>query len=127
MSPTHGIGPDEFRRHAHEVVDWIAEYLGHPEGWPVLPDVAPGDVAARLPGAPPAEGDDMRDILADFHSVILPGTTHWNHPGFMAYFANTGTAEGGLGEALAAALNVNAMLWRTGPAATELELRVLDW
>lgn len=121
------MSPEEFRRHAHSVVDWIADYLQNPEKWPVLPNVAPGELSARLPGAPPKSGESMDSVLADFHGIILPATTHWNHPGFMAYFANTGTAEGVLGEALTAALNVNAMLWKTGPAATELELRVLDW
>lgn len=121
------MGPDEFRRHGHAVVDWVAEYLENPERWPVLPDVLPGDVSAKLPPAPPVSGESMDAILADFRDVILPATTHWNHPDFLAYFANTGTAEGILGELLSAALNVNAMLWKTGPAATELEIRTLDW
>jgi aromatic-L-amino-acid decarboxylase len=77
--------------------------------------------------SPPKTGESMDSILADFRNVIVPGTTHWNHPDFLAYFANTGTAEGILGEALTAALNVNAMLWKTGPAQTELETRTLDW
>lgn len=69
----------------------------------------------------------MDTILEDFQQLIVPATTHWNHPAFMAYFANSSTAAGVLGEALTAALNVNAMLWRTSPAATELELLTLDW
>jgi aromatic-L-amino-acid decarboxylase len=127
MSTPPGISPEEFRKHGHDVVDWIADYLANPESWPVLPDVRPGDVSAGLAESPPESGEAMRDILADFHRTILPGTTHWNNPGFLAYFANTGTAEGVLGETLTAALNVNAMLWKTGPAATELEIRTLDW
>ena len=127
MNKSRGMTPEEFRRHGHDVVDWIADYLEAPERWPVLPDVVPGDVTAQLPSAPPASGEPMDKILADFRRIVLPATTHWNHPGFLAYFANSGTAEGVLGEALTAALNVNAMLWKTGPAATELELRTLDW
>lgn len=118
---------EAFRRHGHAVIDWIAEYLARPEAWPVLPGVAPGDVRAALPAAPPAGPEPMPEILADFDRLIAPATTHWNHPGFLAYFSITGSGPGILGEALAAALNVNAMLWRTGPAATELEEVALDW
>ena len=125
--PHAGLSPEEFRAHAHSVVDWIADYLAQPEKWPVLPDVRPGETSARLPAAPPATGESMEKILADFRDVIVPATTHWNHPDFLAYFANTGTGEGVIGEMLAAALNVNAMLWKTGPAQTELETHTLDW
>ena len=127
MPPAPGLSPEEFRLHGHSVVDWIADYLASPESRPVLPDVRPGEVLARLPAAPPARAESMDAILADFRDVIVPATTHWNHPDFLAYFANTGTAEGVIGEMLAAALNVNAMLWRTGPAQTELESLTLDW
>jgi aromatic-L-amino-acid/L-tryptophan decarboxylase len=127
MTDKPGMTADEFRRQGHSVIDWIADYLADPEQWPVLPDVRPGDVAAQLPASPPLTGEPMDSILADFRNIIVPGTTHWNHPGFLAYFANTGTAEGVIGEALTAALNVNAMLWKTGPAQTELETRTLDW
>src|SRR6266540_2861325 len=127
MKAKPGLGPEEFRRYGHEVIDWIADYLAAPEKWPVLPDVQPGDMSAKLPLSPPATGEPMSQILADFRNIIVPATTHWNHPAFLAYFANTGSAEGVLGEALIAALNVNAMTWKSGPAATELEVRALDW
>jgi aromatic-L-amino-acid decarboxylase len=117
----------EFRRHGQAVVDWIAEYLQAPERWPVLPAVRPGDMRDKIPTSPPEHGEPMERILGDFQNLVVPATTHWNHPAFMAYFANSSTAAGVLGEALTAALNVNAMLWRTGPAATELELLTLDW
>lgn len=117
----------EFRRHGKAVVDWIAEYLHAPERWPVLPAVRPGETRGLLPPAPPELGEPMERILGDFRNLVVPATTHWNHPAFMAYFANSSTAAGVLGEALTAALNVNAMLWRTSPAATELELLTLDW
>ena len=119
--------PDEFRKHGHAVIDWIADYLHAPEKWPVLPDVQPGDLSNSLPASPPAHGEEMDVVLEDFRNLIVPATTHWNHPAFMAYFANSSTGAGVLGETLTAALNVNAMLWRTGPAATELELLTLDW
>ena len=121
------MDPEAFRRHGYAVIDRIAEYLADPARWPVLPDMRPGDLRRELPEKPPAEPEPMEDILADFDRLILPYTTHWNHPGFLAYFSITGSGAGILGESLAAALNVNAMLWRTGPAATELEEVTLDW
>jgi aromatic-L-amino-acid decarboxylase len=117
----------EFRKHGHTVIDWIADYLEAPDRWPVLPAVRPGDVRTTLPQSPPEHGESMEEILSDFQRIIVPSTTHWNHPAFMAYFANSSTSAGVLGEALTAALNVNAMLWRTSPAATELELLTMDW
>jgi aromatic-L-amino-acid/L-tryptophan decarboxylase len=119
--------PEEFRRHAHAVVDWIADYLAGVEKYPVLSQVKPGEVAARLPLAPPERGEAMEEAIADFERVVVPGLTHWQHPGFHAYFAITGSAPGILGEMLAAGVNNQAMLWRTGPGPTELEERTLDW
>ncbi|HEX2080893.1 MAG TPA: pyridoxal-dependent decarboxylase [Longimicrobium sp.] len=121
------MAPEEFRRHGHAVVDWIADYLANAGDYPVMAQVQPGEVAARLPASPPVTGEAVEDILRDFRDVILPGMTHWNHPDFFAYFATTASAPGILGEMLTAALNNNAMLWRTGPAPTELEERTLDW
>ena len=129
-APEHAPGDlpvAEFTRHAHALVEWIGAYLAHPERWPVLPRTRPGDVVAALPAAPPARGEALADVLADFERIVVPNTTHWNHPGFFAYFSISASAPGILGEMLAAALNVNAMLWRSGPAATELEQVALDW
>jgi aromatic-L-amino-acid/L-tryptophan decarboxylase len=106
---------------------WIERYLDDPGSYPVLSQVAPGDIARRLPASPPNDGEPLDQILDDFERVLLPGVTHWNHPAFFAYFANSAPAAGVLGEMLTAALNVNAMLWKTSPAATELEERALDW
>jgi aromatic-L-amino-acid/L-tryptophan decarboxylase len=118
---------DEFRARASEVVEWIAAYLEGVDELPVLARVAPGELRARLPATAPAEPEDMEAILRDFREVVVPGITHWNHPSFHAYFAVTGSGPGILGEMLAAALNVNAMVWRSSPAATELEEHVADW
>ena len=126
---TERSGPDSetFRQAGHRAVDWIADYLGGSELYPVLSRNLPGDLRRRLPEAPPEMGEPLDTLLDDFEALILPGITHWNHPGFMAYFANTGSAPGILAEMLTAALNVNGMLWRTSPAATELEQVALDW
>jgi len=118
---------EEFRKYGKEVVDWIADYLKNTEKYPVFPNIKPGDIKKRLPGSPPLSPEKMDKILEDFNHIILPGMTHWNHPNFHAYFSITGSAPGILGEMLSAALNVNGMLWRTSPSATELEEVVLDW
>jgi aromatic-L-amino-acid/L-tryptophan decarboxylase len=117
----------EFRAQGRAVVDRIAAYLERPEAYPVLPSIRPGAVRSVLPAEGPEDPEAFDLILADFDRVILPATTHWNHPGFFAYFGITGSGPGILGEALAAALNVNAMLWRSGPAQTELEEVTLAW
>lgn len=126
-APGGDIDPETFRRHGYEIIDWIANYLTHPAAYPVLSPVSPGEIKQQLPAHPPATAESLDDIRADFAQIILPGITHWNHPGFMAYFSITGSMPGILGELLTAALNVNAMLWRTSPAATELEEVTLDW
>jgi aromatic-L-amino-acid/L-tryptophan decarboxylase len=117
----------EFRQHGHQLVEWIADYLAQPANYPVLSRSQPGDIKAQLPLSAPVEPESLGDIIGDFEQIILPGITHWNHPGFHAYFSITGSAPGILAEMLTAALNVNGMLWRTSPAATELEEVTLDW
>jgi len=117
----------DFRRHGHDLVDWIAEYIETNEDLPVMSRSRPGDVAATLPDAAPEEGEPMGRILEDFRRDILPGVTHWNHPRFFAYFPANNSYPSILGELLSAGLGVNAMLWQTSPAATELEQRVVAW
>jgi aromatic-L-amino-acid/L-tryptophan decarboxylase len=121
------MDPEAFRREAHRIADWIADYFAAPERFPVLSRVQPGDIRDALPDHAPEEGEPFDAIFADFERVILPGITHWNHPGFFAYFAISGSGPGVLAEVLSAALNVQAMLWRTSPAATELEEVALGW
>jgi aromatic-L-amino-acid decarboxylase len=118
---------DDFRRAGHEVVDWIADYLENSRQYPVLPRMKPGDLIDCLPRSAPEHGEPLAKILEDFHKLILPAVTHWNHPRFMAYFAVSASGPGILGEMLAAAINANGMLWKTSPAGTELEVVTLDW
>ena len=117
----------ELQTHGRELLAWIAKYLDHPERYPVVSRLAPGDVRHSLPSAPPARGESLETILRDFDDKIVPGITHWNHPAFFAYFSISSSVPGILAELLTAALDVNAMLWKTSPAATELEELVMDW
>jgi aromatic-L-amino-acid decarboxylase len=121
------MDPESFRREAHRIADWIADYLRDPGRYPVLAQVRPGAVREALPIEAPASGEPFDAIFADFERILLPAVTHWNHPGFFAYFAISGSGPGVLAEFLSAALNVQAMLWRTSPAATELEEVALGW
>jgi aromatic-L-amino-acid/L-tryptophan decarboxylase len=118
---------EEFRSAAHQVVDWMADYLRDIRDYPVAPDVRPGELIDRLPVQAPEKGEDINAILDDFRRLIVPGITHWNHPNFHAYFAISASGPGILGEMLAATMNVQHMLWKTSPAATELEQVTLSW
>ena len=117
----------DFREDAAAAAEWVARYLEGVRERPVLAQVEPGEVRAALPASPPEAAEPFAAVLRDLDDVLLPGITHWNHPRFFAYFAVSGTEPGILAEFLTAALNVNAMLWRTSPAATELEELAVDW
>ena len=119
--------PGVLREHGAHALEWLAQYLEQPGRHPVLSVVRPGEIAGRLPASPPVHPEPLATILADFEQLIVPGVTHWNHPAFFAYFATSASAPGIVGELLTAGLNVNGMLWKTSPAATELEQVVLDW
>jgi len=121
------MNPEEFRRFGHEVVDWIADYQAQIRDYPVLARTRPGELVDALPASGPEQGEPMDLILADFRRLVVPAVTHWNHPGFLAYFAISGSGPGILGEMLAAGLNVNGMLWKSSPAVTELEQVTLSW
>ncbi len=109
------LSPDEYARYAHRLADWIATYLRDVGDYDVLSSVKPGALRAQLPKSPPAAAESLDAILADLDRVIMPGATHWNHPGFLAYFANTASVPGILGEMIAAALNLNGMLCARRP------------
>ena len=121
------MDPEAFRAAAHTVVDRIADYLSTIESQAVLPAIEPGSVGPLFPQHPPERPEPLADILADVDRLIIPNATHWQHPGFMAYFATTASGPGMLGEFLTAALGQNPMLWRTSPIGTELETVVVGW
>ena len=116
-----------FRDDGHAAVDWAARYLERLDELPVLAQVAPGELSARLPEAAPEAGEPFANVLRDLDELIVPGLTNWQHPRFFAYFAVTASEPGILAELLSAAMNQVALHWRASPASTELELRVVDW
>lgn len=121
------MSDEAFREQAHRAVDVVADYLERLESYDVLPKIEPGAVLSRLPEQPPEDPEPFERALADYRELIEPNITHWQHPGFMAYFPSVASGPGIVGELLAAGLNSNVMLWRNAPASTELELRVVDW
>lgn len=120
-------GAVPFQRDLQLAGRWIEEYFAHPERYRVLPSVRPGDVVAALPSEAPEHGEPFERIMQDFERIVVPATTHWNHPRFFAYFATSSAPAAVIAEALSATLDVKAMLWRTSPAATELEEVTMRW
>jgi len=123
----HDMPIEEFRKNGHELIDWIADYLKNVEQYPVLAQVQPGSVKDQLPSEPPNEGENIKDIMNDVNEIIMPGMTHWNHPNFMSYFNSTASGPAILGDFISSAFNINGMIWKTSPASTELEEKVMDW
>jgi aromatic-L-amino-acid decarboxylase len=121
------MSPEEFRRHGHAMVDWIADYYSRIETFPVLSRAEPGQVRASLPLNPPASGETFEQILQDVEKLILPGVTHWQSPNFYGYFPCNASGPAILGDLLSSGLGVQGMLWATSPACTELETHLLDW
>ena len=119
--------PEEFRRTGHALVDWIAEYRAGIERLPVMSPVRPGSIRAQFPTAPPERGAGLESVIADLERIILPGITHWNHPGFFAYFPSNTNFASVLADLTAAGLGAQCMSWQTSPAATELEEVVMEW
>lgn len=130
MPPTHSpadLPPEDFQRHATALVQWITRYLGEIERYPVLARVVPGEVRDSLPTAAPEAAESLDAILRDIDRVVMPGVTHWNHPGFLAYFANTASVPGILADLVSSALNQVGILWRTSPVLAELEQVTTGW
>lgn len=118
---------EDFRRHGHQLIDWIADHLATMEDRPIAPDVEPGAIRAKLPEAAPQQPEDFGEVLADLDRVVVPGTLGWQHPGFMGLFPANVSLPAILGELASAGLGQVGMMWSTGPAVTEIENHVLDW
>lgn len=125
----HGyhMDPEEFRKHGYAVVDWIADYYKRIEEFPVLSQVAPGEIRASLPREAPQQGERFEAMLRDVEKLILPGITHWQSPNFYAFFPSNASGPAILGDLLSSGFDVQGMLWATSPACTELETLMLDW
>ncbi len=118
---------EDFKKYGYQVVDWLADYLEDVRQYPVRSKVKPGEIKSRLNPAPPARGEEMSDIMKDFHEIIIPGITHWQHPGWFAYFPANNSPASVIAEMLTAGIGAQCMSWETSPAATELEEVVMDW
>jgi aromatic-L-amino-acid/L-tryptophan decarboxylase len=118
---------EEFRKNGHQLVEWIADYLSNIEKYPPLSLVNPGDISKQIPNSPPQKGEEIEKVLNDVDKILMDGITHWNHPGFMAYFNSTSSGPGILAEMLTAGLGINGMLWKTSPASTEHEKAMMNW
>ena len=116
-----------FRRLGHELVDWVAGYRERLESFPVLSRANPGDIRAMMPPSPPLRGLGLEGMAQDLDRIVLPGITHWAHPGFFAYFPSNADYSSVLADLVTAGLGVQGMSWQTSPAATELEEVVMDW
>ena len=125
--PSYHMNPDEFRRHGHALVDWLARYMETVGQRQVMPDVEPGDIAAAIPVTAPEKPERFEDLIRDLDEVVMPGVTHWQSPGWFAYYPATTSGPSILGELVSAGLGVQGMLWSTSPAVTEIENRVTDW
>jgi aromatic-L-amino-acid decarboxylase len=121
------LSSDEFKKNGKYLIDWIAGYFESLEDKPVIPQIKPGNIKSKLPETPPFKSESLEKIFKDVDEIIMPGMTHWNHPGFMAYFNSTSTGPAIFGELLSAAFNINGMLWQSCPASVELEKVVIDW
>ena len=124
---TFHMNLEDFRKHGHAAIDWIADYYKNIESLPVLSKVKPGQIRASLPAGPPLKGEAFESILKDMNEKILPGVTHWQSPNFFAFFPANVSAPSIFGDLLSSGLGVQGMLWTTSPACTELETHVLDW
>ena len=118
---------EDFRKHAHKLVDWMVDYLENIEQYPVKSQVEPGEIFNQIPDSPPTTGEPFENLFEDFQTIIMPGITHWQSPNFMAYFNGNASAPSVLGEMLTATLGTQCMIWQTSPAAAELEEKMMNW
>ncbi len=119
--------PEEFRKHGHAVVDWIADYRARVHERPVMAQTAPGDIKARMPPSPPDQPEAFEALLADLDTVVAPGLSHWQHPEFFGYFPCNGTLASVLGDYVSTGLGVLGLAWQSSPALTEVEEVTTDW
>ena len=125
--PPYHMPFDEFRRHGHDLVDWVADYLETVGERPITPEAKPGDIRALLPESAPEQPEPFENVIRDLDEIIMPGITHWQSPGWFGFFPANSSPPSILGELVSAGLSTQGMMWSTSPAATELESVVADW
>ena len=125
--PPEHLSSEEFRKHGHALIDWIADYWDRIEDLPVESSVSPGSVRDLLPPEAPQKGEPFADLIRDLDEIVMPGITHWQHPSWFSFFPANASPPSVLAELVSAGLGVQGMLWSTSPAATEIESHVLDW
>jgi aromatic-L-amino-acid/L-tryptophan decarboxylase len=121
------MNPEEFRKHAHELVEWMADYMENVENYPVKSSVAPGEILAKIPDNPPLHPEPFSSLMKDVEEIIMPGITHWQSPNFFAYFPANTSPPSILAEMIIASLGAQCMIWETSPAAAELEEKMMIW
>jgi aromatic-L-amino-acid decarboxylase len=119
--------PDEFRKHAHELVEWMADYMENVEDYPVKSLIQPGEIFDKIPDQPPSTPESFSALMKDFNEIIMPGITHWQNPNFFAYFPANTSPSSVLAEMLISTLATQCMIWETSPAAAELEEKMMIW
>ncbi|MGE4619332.1 MAG: pyridoxal-dependent decarboxylase [Planctomycetota bacterium] len=118
---------EEMRRRGHEAIDWVVDYLSGVENRSVTSSVAPGDIASALPAHPPSAGESFDEVIEDLDRVVMPGITHWQHPSWFAFFNSNTSGPSMMADIISSGLAVQGMLWKTSPACTEVETRMMDW
>ena len=121
------MNPDEFRKHAHNLVEWMAGYMENVESYPVKSSVSPGEIFSKIPDSPPEKAESFATLMKDFEEIIMPGITHWQNPNFFAYFPANTSPSSILAEMIISTLGAQCMIWETSPAAAELEEKVMIW
>ncbi len=121
------VKTEEFRKYAHQLVDWMAEYFDEVENLPVTPEMKPGDIYQKIPEVAPDQSESFEKIFTDFKEKIFTGMSHWQSPNWFAYFPANSSKPSVLAEMLTATMGTQGMIWLTSPAATELEERMMEW
>jgi aromatic-L-amino-acid/L-tryptophan decarboxylase len=121
------MSPEEFRKHAHRLVDWMAGYMENIEKYPVKSQVRPGEIFSKIPDSPPLNPESFDSLMADLEEIIMPGITHWQSPNFFAYFPANSSPPSILAEMIISTLGAQCMIWETSPAAAELEEKMMIW
>jgi len=122
------LGPEEFRKLGHELVDRIAELLAGIGDRPVAPDTTPAQIRSLIArDGVPERGEDPQAILRDAAELLFDHSTFNGHPRFFGYITSSASPIGALADLLAASVNPNLGAWQLSPVATEIERQAVRW